>query len=159
MAAGLSAALTRFMKVIENCDSDTKWKKSEQRLSTLQTEEVLPGAAERKYWVMGKSRGQRPVVAANKVTTINSVFVELSRFWGKGTKRSKDFIGLHQALEAQADIVEQSLLFPNNWDRADTGVILVNLVQGTVDEYGPLLLWVAEFEVLIRQDDVSTLVA
>jgi hypothetical protein len=94
------------------------------------------------------------------VTSNCRVFVEMARHWGKGDKNAKDHYGLHRDLESLADKVEQSLLHPNNWNTNSTGVILVNIERGEVEELEqpPVLLWTAEFNVTIRHPQVATVV-
>jgi hypothetical protein len=159
MAKGLSAAIARIATVIEGCD-DSTWKRSRQRISGMKDPNVISSGLDGKYWVHGKVRKERAIVHGSLITTNNTVFVELARYWGKGDRLQKDHYNLHQTLEAQADIVEQSLLLQTNWAVSDTGVILVNMRQGIVEELQTpeILLWTAEFNVMIRHPKVATVV-
>lgn len=160
MAKGLNAAVGRFHTIIEGCDSTAGWVRSAQRISSMMDPNLLPGAIEHKYWVVGKERDQRPAVQGNLVTTNNMVVVELARHFGGGDRLGRDHSALHRSLEAEGNIVEQSLLHPNNWDISNTGIILVNMDKGEVIELEniPVLLWKAEFEVMIRQAQVAVVV-
>ena len=154
MAAGLSSAIDRICAIIENCDPSTNWGRSHQRLSTLLGKETIPSGIDKKYFIHMRIRDERPVVTGSHVTTINKIELELARYYGGGELHSSEYYGLSKQLESQADIVEQCLLYSNNWDSVNTGIWLIYMdgSEQTSQKLGSnIMLRVLDFTVTIRQ--------
>lgn len=163
MAKGLAASIERIATITEGAPAGT-WKRSKQRLSTLQTEVALVGGElDHRYFIAGRLRQQREVVCSSLTMSRVRIYLELARHWGGGDKLGKEFHSLHKTLEAESDVVEQSCLYQNNWDVTNTGIILVTLLNSRVQENEtqklPVLLWVSEFELMIRHPQSAVTVS
>jgi len=162
MAAGLTAALERVGEIVEGCDAMAGWRKSQQRITSLEDSDVSSAGVDHKYWLDSSPRRQVGAIAGSDHDRTYTVAVELARYWGGGDNTSRDFLGLLKALEAEADIVEQSLTErPQNWAYATTGIAVINLAQSArvIGRAPSILIWKIELSLYIRQPDVAAAVA
>lgn len=163
MAAGLSTSLERLITIIEGCDSSSPWNRSEQRIYTLQEGDIAYSGLDFKYWIgSGPTREQPEAISGNLMTMRHTVQIELARFWGGGDNINRHYYGLLKALESQANIVEQSILYQPNWAYSSTGIILINLAFPSSiippEPSRPLFLWVITLEIFIRQANAAATV-
>lgn len=157
MAAGLQAALERLQEIIEGCDANTKWRRSEKRLTLLSDAAEAAGVNE-KYWIAARPRSTIGQVGGSHHQYIYPVEIQLGRFFGRGARNSRDWHGIQDSLSAQANIVEQSIeKQPGNWSRATTGIINITLTSdGFIDSVArDLLVWSIDLLVTIRHPDVA----
>jgi hypothetical protein len=162
MAAGLSTALDRIEAIIQGCDPDTKWTRSEQRLSTFGDENARAGGINRKYWIKVGRRTGRGIIAGSHHHRDVPVQIQLAQFYGGGDRNSKAFHGLQKQMEARAEIVQESLTEqPANWQRSTTGIINLVLENGGImDSFSEqTIIWSIDLVVTIRQPDVAATVS
>jgi hypothetical protein len=164
VAKGLTASLERIATIIEGADSTAGWTRSELRLTTLQGDQTQAAGIDHKYWLGSTPQRNQPAAIAGSLLTMRyTVIIELARYWGGGNKLDKDYYGLVRSLEAEANIIEQTVMLPNNWDKDNTGIILINMPKPTAirepTAAQPILLWVITLEVTIRQPKVAATVS
>jgi len=161
MAAGIDATLSRLETVVQGCDSSAEWRRSLQRLSTLEDAEALGAGLDLRYWLTLTPHEEVPIVSGALVTLKAKAELELARYFGGGSLMGRDFHALHKALQIQADTVQQSLEHPSNWDTANTGLVLCTLARSRLAKPAApdLLLWVIELDVMIRYARPATVVA
>jgi len=162
MAAGLTAALARVGTIIEGCDATAGWTKSEQRIVSLMGDDVSSSGVDHKYWLDSVPRRPVGAIAGGHHDRLYAVDVELARYWGGGDCLGRDFLGLLKSLEAEANIVEQSLMDrPQNWNFSTTGIALINMAQSAriIGGAPSVMIWKIELELYIRQPNVAAAVA
>ena len=162
MAAGLTSALARVGEIIEGCDAAAGWRKSKQRITSLEDDNVSSAGVDHKYWLDSSPRRSVGAIAGSHHDRQYVAAVELARYWGGGDSASRDFLGLLKSLEAEADIVEQSITErPQNWAFATTGIAVINLVRSArvIGRAPSILIWKIELNLYIRQPDVAAAVA
>jgi len=158
VAAGLTAALDRIAAVVEGVGS---WRRAERRITTLTDENLSSSGLDRRYWLRASPRSAEGLMAGSHHDRRYLVTVELARAYGGGDRLSRDYFGLMQLLEAEADAVEQSLVEqPGNWDYATTGILLVNLENSELSNTAApgVMVWVIDLELLIRQPHMGAAV-
>lgn len=164
MAAGLSAALERIAAIVEGCDTAAKWRRSTRSIASFRgTESMTAAGIDHKYWLgSSPSREQPEAISGSHHTQRHLVALELARYWGQGDRINSDYYGLLKSLEAEALVVEHSLLHQNNWDYTNTGIILINLSEPSVVEPPaddmPVFLWSILLELTIRQASAAVVV-
>jgi len=159
--AGLSDALDRIVTIVEACD---EWTRSEKRVYGFDADpDTGADGIEHTFWINATPRNAVGLVTPKAHHQRRyGIIIELARFYGEGDLLGREWFSLMKSIEAEANIVEQSLdQAPNNWNFASSGIILINLDESELLEpsHDNIMVWRITLDVLVRQPDVSVAVA
>lgn len=103
-----------------------RWHKSKERLTGLEDSRF----GDRSYHVRSSRRNFHGPVQGNQQQTTVTITVELGRFLAGGTALGYDIQSLRDSLDNAAYSVSIALERPANWDYSNTGIVIVNHVDG-----------------------------
>ena len=158
--AGVADTVARIATVVEGLSDG--WKRSKQRISTFEDDEVIMSGLERKYWVGAVGAANKSLVNGSTMDHRVTIVLELSREFDKGAKLGKDYYTLNRAMADDAYEILDSLLHPNNWAYATTGLYLLEQDaewEETITDIGDrLMVWTIELAAHIRTASAATIV-
>ena len=158
--AGIADTMARLATVIEGLSDG--WKRSHQRISTFEDDEVIKSGLDRKYWIGTVGTGNHSLVNGSTMDHRATIVVEVSRRFGHGVRQGKDYYTLNRATGDDLHEMLDSLLHPNNWSYATTGLYLLEQdaewEQITADVGDQLMVWSIELAAHIRTASAATIV-